>query len=54
MATPRERVELTTIQSELEHVDRKIEPLVLEWYNRYEMFRQSQALQAEWDSLCAT
>jgi hypothetical protein len=51
VATPRERVELTTIQSELEHVDRKIEPLVLEWYNRYEMFRQSQALQAEWDSL---
>lgn len=37
----RSSVELATITAELERLERKIEPLVLEWYNRYEMFRRS-------------
>ncbi|WP_460745787.1 VPA1269 family protein [Microvirgula curvata] len=46
-----DKQELTTIQAELERIDRKIEPLVLEWYNRYEMFRESQELMPVWDRL---
>lgn len=34
-------VELATINAELERIERKLEPMVLEWYNRYEMFRRS-------------
>ncbi len=50
-ATGRDKQELTTVQAELERIDRKIEPLVLEWYNRYEMFRESQELMPVWDRL---
>lgn len=37
-------LELATVTAELERIERKIEPMVLEWYNRYEMFRRSREL----------
>jgi hypothetical protein len=43
-ATSRERSDLLVVSAELERLDRQLEPLILEWYNRYEMFRKSMAL----------
>lgn len=50
-ATPREKIELTAIESDLERIDRKLEPLILEWYNRYELFQQSLKLLDDWRGL---
>jgi len=37
----RASIELATVNAELERIERKLEPMVLEWQNRYEMFRRS-------------
>jgi hypothetical protein len=43
--------ELATITGELERIDRALEPMILEWCNRYEMFQASIRLLDDWTRL---
>lgn len=45
--------ELATINGELERIDRALEPLILEWCNRYEMFQSSLPMLDEWNRAVA-
>ncbi len=41
--------ELSTLTGELERIERALEPLILEWCNRYEMFMASLSMLDKWN-----
>lgn len=43
-ASNRDRIEHMTLEAELERIERRLEPMILEWYNRFEMFKISTEL----------
>lgn len=49
-ALNRDRIEHVTVEAELERVERRLEPMILEWYNRFEMFKISMELLSTEDS----
>jgi len=44
-------IEKQTLSQSIQDVEREMEPLVLEWFNRYQLFEESKTLLAEWRAL---
>lgn len=47
-ADTRDHRNATVISAELEKIENRLEPLILEWFNRYQLFQRSITLLPEW------